>query len=295
MHVFLAGATGVLGRRIVRLLVTDGHRVTALARGDHGVAALVALGATVARADALDGPAVERVVTAAAPDVVMNQLTDLAGGTSQSNAELRITSSRNLVRAAQAAGARRVVAQSIAWAYGPGSHPATELEPLDLAAAEPRATSVRGIAALEEATREAPEWVLLRYGMLYGPGTWFAPDGLRAEEARSGRLSADADVTSFVHVDDAAAAAVAALTWPTGIVNVCDDEPAAATDWVPAFCRAVGAAPPEPPAVSSDRDRAPWARGADNRRLWRDLGFTPAYGSWRRGFASLGAGGSPVA
>jgi nucleoside-diphosphate-sugar epimerase len=139
---------------------------------------------------------------------------------------------------------------------------------------------VRGVAALEAAVREAPEWVVLRYGMFYGPDTWFAPAGLRAADAKAGTLVADGDVTSFLHVDDAAAAATAALEWPSGAVNVCDDEPAAARDWVPAFCASVGA--PAPPV--SDAPRRAWARGADNRRARDQLGWRPRHPSWRHGF-----------
>ena len=111
-----------------------------------------------------------------------------------------------------------------------------------------------GVPQLEAAVREMPEWVLLRNGLLYGPDTWYAPDGLMARRARAGELAADDDVTSFVHVDDAAEAALAALTWPTGATNVCDDEPAPARIWVPAFCRAVGA---PAPAAADGPGRAP--------------------------------------
>ena len=105
--------------------------------------------------------------------------------------------------------------------------------------------------------REAPEWVVLRYGLLYGAGTWYAPDGLRAEQARAGKLTADADISSFVHVDDAATAAVAALEWPSGAVNVCDDDPAPGWEWVPA------SAPPSVPIRRRPRPAsAPRGRAA---------------------------------
>nr|WP_246649743.1 NAD(P)-dependent oxidoreductase [Nonomuraea coxensis] len=215
--------------------------------------------------------------------MVMHQLTDLAHGDLAGNAALRRDGTRNLVDAALAAGVRRIVAQSICWTYVPGAGPAREGEPLDLGAPEPRRTTVAGVAALESAVAELPEWVVLRYGLLYGPGTWFEPGGARAAEAREGKLVASADVTSFVHVDDAAAAALAALGWPPGPVNVCDDEPAAGLDWAPAFCRAVGA--PAPPVSGTPAN--PAARGADNGHARGDLGWTPAYPSWREGFAAL--------
>lgn len=283
MRVLLAGATGVVGSRLVPLLVAAGHHVTALTRRPERAPALRAAGAHPAVVDVRDAAALTAVVRDAAPEVVVHQLTDLAAADLAANAEIRVTGTRHLVDAALAAGARRIVAQSICWAYAPGDAPAPEDTPLDLDAPEPRAGTVRGVAALEAAVREAPEWVVLRYGMFYGPGTWFAPDGLRAADARAGRLVADGDVTSFLHVDDAAAAAVAALGWPSGAVNVCDDEPAAARDWVPVFCAAVGA--PAPPV--SQAPRRPWARGADSRHARGVLGWAPQVRSWRAGFPAV--------
>jgi nucleoside-diphosphate-sugar epimerase len=226
---------------------------------------------------------VRRAVALAAPDVVMHQLTDLKGGNFRANSEMRVTGTRHLVDAALAAGVRRVVAQSIAWAYEAGDAPASEDVPLDLGSEGSRLRSVQGVAALEGAVREAPEWVVLRYGLLYGPGTWYARGGLMAEQAARGELAADSDVSSFVHVDDAAGAAADALTWPTGFVNVCDDVPAPGRDWVPAFCRAVGVAEP----VASGGERHGWARGASNEFARKELNWTPAWPSWREGFAAL--------
>lgn len=284
-RVLLAGSTGVVGRRLVPLLVERGHHVIAVTRRPDRVPALRAAGAHPTVVDVRDVGALAATVRDTAPEVVVHQLTDLGTADLAANAELRISGTRHLVDAALAAGARRIVAQSIAWAYAGGDGPAGEDTPLDVDAPEPRATSVRGVAALEAAVREAPEWVVLRYGMFYGPDTWFAPDGLRAADARAGRLVADGDVTSFLHVDDAAAAAVAALDWPSGAVNVCDDEPAAARDWVPVFCESVGA----PPPPVSDAPRRSWARGADSRRAREQLRWTPQHRSWRAGLALTSA------
>ena len=280
MRVFLAGATGAIGRRLVPMLVEAGHAVTGMTRRPEGADLLRALGAEAVAADARDRDGVEAAVRHAAPDVVMHQLTDLRAGSSASNAALRRDGTRNLVDAARAANVGRVVAQSIAWVYAPGDDPATEDVPLDLNAPEPRLTTVKGVADLEAAVAEMPAWVVLRYGLLYGPGTWYAPGGMRADEARAGRLTAGRDVSSFVHVDDAATAAVEALEWPTGIVNVCDDEPASGREWVPVFCAAVGA----PPPPKDDAPRRPWARGASNAKARGDLGWTPHHPSWRQGF-----------
>ena len=284
MRIFLAGATGVIGRRLVPLLVGRGHSVTGFVRRDADADWLRSLGAKAVRGDVFDADGLRRAVALAAPDVVMHQLTDLKGGNRQANSEMRVTGTRNLVDAALAAGVRRVVAQSIAWAYEPGPVPATEEVPLDLGSSGSRLRTVQGVAALEAAVREAPEWVVLRYGLLYGPGTWYARGGLMADAAARGELAADGDVSSFVHVDDAAGAAVDALSWPTGFVNVCDDVPAAAREWVPAFCRAVGVS--SVPAASGG-ERNGWARGASNELARKSLHWTPAWPSWRDGFVAL--------
>ncbi|MFG2078005.1 NAD-dependent epimerase/dehydratase family protein [Nonomuraea maritima] len=283
MRICLAGATGVIGRRLVPLLVAEGHQVTALTRRPDRFATLRAAGAEPVVADAFDRAGLAAAVAQAAPDVVVHQLTDLSADDHGANAALRTEGTRHLVDAALAAGARRMVAQSISWVYQAGDDPADESTPLDLSAQGERARRVLSVAALEEAVAELPEWVVLRYGMLYGPGTWYAPDGGIADQARAGRLTADDQVTSFLHVDDAAAAAVQALTWPNGAVNICDDDPAPGREWVPAFCAAVGA----PPPPQAPPGRPGWSRGANNTHARKNLAWTPKHPSWRDGFRTM--------
>lgn len=282
MRVFLAGATGVIGRILVPELIAAGHQVTGLVRREAHVDVLRAQGAEAVQADVYDAAALTAAVIAAQPNVVMHQLTDLSSGNFAANSAIRKTGTRNLVDAALAAGAGRVIAQSIAWAYEGGDSPAVEGTPLDLGASMPRLGSVEGVAALEEIVAEVPEWVVLRYGTLYGPGTWYSKGGLVDDKVRAGALVPNSDVSSFVHVADAAAAAVQALDWPSGPVNIVDDEPAAAAEWVPVFARSVGASEPAP----VDTDRMPWARGADNQHARNQLHWTPRYPTWRVGFLS---------
>jgi nucleoside-diphosphate-sugar epimerase len=279
MRIFLAGASGVVGRRVVPALLAAGHEVVGLARGQASYDRIAALGATAVLGDVYDEAALAELVAAARPEVVMHQLTDLGSGDRAANARVRKIGTRNLVDAAKAAGVRRMVAQSISWAYAPGVRPATEDTPLDLDGGPDRRRTVEGIASLESAVAELPEWVVLRYGTLYGPGTWYERDGLMAQLAHDGKLPATADVSSFVHVDDAASAAVDALRWPTGPVNVCDDEAAAGFDWVPVFSAAVGA----PEAAVTKEERTGWARGADNSYARNELGWVPSRPSWRLG------------
>lgn len=279
MRILVAGGSGVVGRRVVPLLLSGGHQVTGTARAAAGAASVAASGAEVMIMDALDREQVLEVVREARPDVIIHQLTALAVGSVADNARLRTLGTANLVAAAKACGVARIVAQSIAWAYAPGDGPATEGVPLDLAAPAPRSTTVQGVRALETSVAELDDQVVLRYGTLYGPGTWYEPDGLVARRVAQGELAATPAVTSFLHVDDAAAAAVLALDWPSGTVNVVDDDPAPGTRWVPAFARELGL-----PAPAVRLGSAPWERGASNARARTTLGWEPRRPSWTGGF-----------
>ena len=204
MRIFVAGASGVVGRLLVPLLVAQGHEVTALSRRERAVGSA----ARTVVADVYDAPALRTVVAAARPEVVIHQLTDLTSRDFAANIRIRREGTRNLVDAALAAGARRVISQSIAWVYEPGDTPAVESTPFDLSAADGgRRASVEAVAELESITAEAPEWVTLRYGMLYGPNTWYTKGGLMADLAATGKLPTGSDITSFLHVEDAAHAA----------------------------------------------------------------------------------------
>ncbi|WP_149262232.1 NAD(P)-dependent oxidoreductase [Actinomadura sp. K4S16] len=292
MRVFVAGATGAVGRFLVPLLLEAGHQVTGTARTRAGLDRLREQGAIPVQVDVFDAGGLVEAVAAASPDAVIHQLTALAKGTPADNGRIRREGTRNLVDAAVRAGVTRIVAQSVAWAYAPGDPPAGEDVPLDRTAPPPRANMIGGIAALEETAAELDEHVVLRYGTFYGKGTWYSPDGLVADVLRGegnagraaafvGRLQADDGVTSFVHVEDAARAAVAALDWPSGPVNIVDDEPAAARDWLPVLAAAFGA--PPPPAATG---RAGWQRGASNARA-RSFGWRPRHSSWRTGFTTM--------
>ncbi|WP_026343151.1 NAD(P)-dependent oxidoreductase [Nocardia sp. BMG111209] len=288
MRIFVAGGTGAIGRPLVAALVEAGHVVTGTSRSAAGVESVRALGAEGVRLDVFDAEAVARVVADAAPDVVIHQLTALSGGAPAENSRIREVGTRHLVDAARRAGVERIVAQSISWAYAPGEEPADEAVPLDVEADLPRARTVAGVRALEEAVAELPHHVVLRYGLLYGPGTWYRRGGL-ADAVLHGDTSdpaagfmatlvANDAVSSFVHVEDAAQATVEALEWPTGTVNIVDDEPAPGREWVPVLAAAFGAPTPGPVP-----GRAGWERGAANG-FARSLGWKPRYASWRTGF-----------
>jgi len=223
MNVFLAGATGVIGRRLVPLLRDAGHQVTGTTRSEERAVALEALGAKAAVVDVFDARALLTAMNAAHPDVVIHQLTDLPdvldparqAAVLEANAKLRIDGTRNLMNAVQMVGARRVIAQSIAFAYAPGQGERMEADPLD--PAPERGVTVRGVASLEEQVLKTPglDGIVLRYGRLYGPGTWAAtaPNG------------------GPLHVDAAAHAALLAVTRGVGgIYNIAEDDGAVSSE-----------------------------------------------------------------
>ncbi|TMQ97519.1 NAD(P)-dependent oxidoreductase [Actinomadura soli] len=279
MKILLAGATGVVGRRLIPLLVQAGHEVAGTTRRTERAGALRDLGAAPVVVDVLDAAAVREVVAAERPDAVIHQLTDLSDENFAANSHLRIVGTRNLVDAARAAGVETMIAQSIAWLYVAGDTPAVETDPLDTAL-----PPYEGVAALEAAVGEMPRGVVLRYGALYGPGTWYAPDGAIAERVRAGTMRPAPSWTSFVHADDAASAALAALDWPAGPVNIVDDEPATTADWLPVYGAAIGA----PNPGNAGKHAATMGRPVSNAKAL-GLGWKPQVASWRTGFSQRGA------
>lgn len=282
MRIFIAGGSGVLGRALVPRLIDAGHEVTATTRSTDRAALLRQLGATPVVLDALDSDALVQAVGAARPEAIVHLLTDLSTGDFASNARLRVLGTRNLVDAAAAAGTSRMVAESISWVYSAGVALASEAESLDPSIAEPRHTTIAAASALESAVSEMPEHVVLRFGQLYGPDTWYSRDGRYGQDARAGRLTATETVTSFIHTADAAQAALNALEWGNGIWNIVDDEPAAGHEWTPRFAAAVDA-PQPPPAHSASGNIG---RPVSNARAHAS-GLVFQYPSWRDGFRTL--------
>jgi nucleoside-diphosphate-sugar epimerase len=310
MRVFLAGGSGVIGRRLVPQLVAAGHQVTATTRRPEKAELVSSLGATPAVLDALDEGAVMAAVRAAAPEVVMNQLTELPqrydprrlGPWYERTSRLRVDGTRNLLAACRAVGATRFVYQSIAFMYAYSGPPVVDEDaPVATDAPEPFGAAVRATVEGERLTLEAEGMVgvVLRYGQLYGPGTYYAADGSFARQARRRGVpivGGGSGVFSFLHVDDAASAAVCAMTMGRGVYNVVDDDPAPARDWIPVFARAVHAPRPlrvpgwlvrlivgsGPVATLTD------GRGASNARAKRDLGWEPSHPTWREGFLLAG-------
>jgi 2-alkyl-3-oxoalkanoate reductase len=308
MRIFVAGATGVLGRRLVPLLVEGGHQVTAMTRTAGKAAGLRAAGADPVVADALDRDAVLRAVLAARPEVVVHQLTALAGTTSFRKFDrefaltnrLRTEGTDHLLEAARAAGAGRFVAQSFAgWPFARFGGPVkTEDDPLDPDPPAQLRRTLDAIRHLEAAVcgTKGIEGVVLRYGGFYGPGTSAGGGGYMLEDLRRRRFPIVGDgagVWSFIHIDDAATATVAAIErGAPGVYQIVDDDPAPVSEWLPALAAAIGAPPPRRVPAWVARLVAgehavvlmTEARGASNAKARRELGWRPAYRSWRQGF-----------
>jgi 2-alkyl-3-oxoalkanoate reductase len=314
MKVFVAGATGVLGRQLVPQLVARGHEVVGMTRTASKQDGLRALGARPVVADALDPDAVAQAVASAEPEVIVHQLTALSGKMSLRDARhperssmftitnrLRTEGTDHLLAAGRAVGARRFVAQSFgAFRFGRtgGTLLQTEADPPDPDTGQP---GLAAILHLEQAVTTI-EWgggLVLRYGGFYGPGTGIslAPDAVMAGPIRKRRFPIVGDgggVWSFVHIEDAAAAtAIAVERGEPGIYNVVDDEPAPVREWLPVLASALGAKPPRRVPRWLGRLAAgevatlmmTEGRGASNEKAKRELGWQLRYPSWRQGFA----------
>jgi nucleoside-diphosphate-sugar epimerase len=316
MKIFIAGATGVLGRSLVPQLVARDHEVIGMTRSAAKQELVRRLGARPVVADALDPDAVAQAVAAAEPEVIVHELTAFSGSASLRDARhpersktvamtnrLRTEATDHLLAAGRAVGARRFVAQSfgaVRWART-GGPVLTESVPLDPDPPEALRGPMAGIVHVER-TVPAIEWgegLVLRYGGFYGPGTSIsrAPDAEMAAPVRKRRFPIIGDgggVFSHIHIDDAAAATVVAIErGRPGIYNIVDDEPAPVRDWLPALASALGAKPPRRiprwlarlAAGEAATLMMTEAKGSSNEKAKRELGWQPGYPSWRQGFA----------
>ena len=303
VRVFVAGGSGVIGRALVPQLIAAGHFVAATTRSKDKIEMVKSLGATPVLLDALDADAVIAAVVEYRPDVVMNQLTSLPKHYNPRNlrpwyeatSRLKVDGTGILLRAAAKVGARRFIYQSIAFMYENAGPPVLEEDaPLALNAPEPFGGLVRTTAEGERLATSTNEvtGVVLRYGQVYGAGTYYGPgsDFQRLAKARMlPVVGSGAGIFSFVHVNDAATAAVAALERGSGVYNITDDDPAPARDWILAYCRELGARPPlhvpawiaRIVAGSFASTAATEGRGASNRKAREELGWTPSIPSWR--------------
>jgi nucleoside-diphosphate-sugar epimerase len=306
MKVFVAGASGAIGRPLVRQLVEAGHEVTGTTRREERARQIRSTGATAVVFDVFDAEALSAAVAAAAPEVVINQLTSLPqkyvpkkASFYEETDRVRDLGGRNLLAAARNVGARRFVTQSICFLYAPEGEWVKDEDArpfLDAPGHFRHAVEVMIGHEQEVLGAEGIEGLVLRYGQFYGPGTHFAREGHFGREARRRRLPVVGEgsgVFSFLATEDAASATVAALErGAPGIYNVCDDEPAPLRDWLPVYADILGAKPPRRVPVwlagivagRAIADQAEALRGASNAKVKRELGWQPRYPSWRQGF-----------
>jgi 2-alkyl-3-oxoalkanoate reductase len=312
MRVFLAGATGAIGKRLVPQLIARGHQVTATTRSVAKVDELRALGADPAVVDGLDAVAVGEAVARAEPEAIIHQMTSLAGTPDlkhfdrwfATTNELRTRGTEHLLAAARAAGVERFVAQSYTgWAnVREGGPVKTEDDPLDPKPPAEQSESLAAIRFLEHAVLEAPlEGIVLRYGSFYGPGA-SEPLVEMVEKRKMPLVGDGGGIWSWIHLDDAAAATVAAVEHgKRGVYNIVDDEPAALAEWLPYLAEVVGAKKPMHVPVWVGNLAAgdvgvsmtTQIRGSSNEKAKRDLDWQPSWRSWRDGFRS-GLGDTPT-
>lgn len=301
MKIFVAGATGAVGLPLVRALCTFGHQVAGMTRAGRGVDRLRELGATATFADAFNPKAVRAAIAAARPDVVIDQLTWLPADPADiikslpDDTRLHREGGGNLLAAARELGVGRYIMQSRGFFLdAPAGRLADESAGFRTDAPGDVGESTRVMAEYEDRVlaESSLDGVVLRYGFFYGPGTWYRPDGAIADQVRRGDariIGGGNAVWSFVHIDDAVAATVAALAADPGVYNVVDDDPQPVAEWLPAFARWVDA--PEPPRISVDDalttigEEAVYYHtcltGASNGRAKAQLGFTPRPLLWK--------------
>jgi nucleoside-diphosphate-sugar epimerase len=298
VKIFIAGATGAIGQPLIAELIRQGHAVTGMTTSAAGAAKLARAGAGVARVSALDAPAVDAAIHDASPDVIIDELTSLPrdpadmAASFKRDRQVRIEGGGNLLRAAVAHGVRRYIQQSSGFFLAPGPGLGDESQPLAVDASPRVSLSSRSYTELEDRLAAAPlEGVALRYGFFYGPNTWYNPDGAVAEQVRQQHvpiIGKGEGVYSWVHIDDAATATVAALNAPPGKYHVVDDDPSPLHVWLPAFARFVGAPPPphlteEQALAAAGEDTIYYQtklRGASNAKAKRALGFRPRRLEW---------------
>ncbi len=301
MKILLAGATGAIGTSLVRQLLDGGHQVVGMVRSDDATEGLSRAGATAVQADALLAQSVRDALMRVRPDVIINELTSLpkhytpeemkAAG--ERDRSVRLAGHSNLLAAAAAAGVKRYILQSAAFWYAPGPGNADENEPFAFDASAGIAAGTHTYATLERELFSSKnlQGVALRYGFFYGPGTWYSREGDMGEQVRQGEvpiIGQGQGISSFVHIDDAAAATVHALNCEPGAYNIVDDQPSPQNVWLPAFARFVSA--PVPPTVTEQQaedaagaDSVYYAtrlRGASNAKAKRELGFLPRPLEW---------------
>lgn len=277
--VFLIGATGTIGKRLIPELLNMGYTVAGLTTSSIGGNYLETHEVKAYVGDILDADYMDYVIKDFEPDIVINQITSLKEGNFANNANVRTIGTRNIIDACVKYSVGKIISQSIAWAYKPGNELANEEEDLDVFSTEPRLTTVKGVYELENQSKRLKNHVILRYGFLYGENTWYAPNGFIHQQISAGMHRASEGIRSFIHIDDAISITIKSLEWNSGIYNVVNDVPVSEYEWAKYFCDKVGLKDIDIIAVAAQN----WERGTSNSKI-KNLGVLLKYPDWRDGY-----------
>ncbi|HHW9811920.1 TPA: NAD-dependent epimerase/dehydratase family protein [Staphylococcus aureus] len=272
--IFVTGATGLIGIKLVQRLKEEGHEVAGFTTSENGQQKLAAVNVKAYIGDILNADTIDQALADFKPEIIINQITDLKNVDMAANTKVRIEGSKNLIDAAKKHDVKKVIAQSIAFMYEPGEGLAYEKTALDFNSTGDRKVTVDGVVGLEEETARMDEYVVLR---LYGPGTWYGKDGMIYNQFMDGQVTLSDGVTSFVHFDDAVETSIQAIHFENGIYNVADDAPVKGSEFAEWYKEQLGVEP------NIDIQPAqPFERGVSNEKF-KAQGGTLIYKTWKDG------------
>lgn len=275
--IFVTGATGLIGTKLTKRLLEEGYEVGGLTTSENGKEKLENAGVKAYIGDILKYDTIEDSISDFKPDIIMNEITDLKQVDMSANTKVRIEGTKNLVNAAIKHDVTHIQSQSIAFTYEGGEGLATENTPLDYHASGDRKITVDGVEGLEKETAKIEHHVILRYGLLYGPGTWYGKDGMIYNQFINHEVSMTDGVQSFIHIDDAVETAIQALNFDSGIYNVVDDDPVKGDVFAKWYANLLNVNP------NINIEPAPsFERGASNKKF-KEQGGTLIYTTWKDG------------
>ncbi|WP_425255026.1 NAD-dependent epimerase/dehydratase family protein [Mammaliicoccus sciuri] len=275
--IFVTGATGLIGTKLTKRLIEEGYEVAGLTTSEKGKEKLDNAGVKAYIGNILEYETIEKSIGDFKPDIIMNEITDLKQVDMAANTKVRIEGTRNLVEAAIKHDVPHIQSQSIAFVYEAGDTLATEETSLDYDASGDRKITVDGVEGLEKESARLNKHVILRYGLLYGPGTWYGKDGMIYNQFINGEVTMTDGVQSFIHIDDAVETAIQALNFESGIYNVADDEPVKGDDWAKWYANELNVTP-----TLNIEPAAPFERGVTNKKF-KDQGGKLIYTTWKDG------------
>ncbi|MFT2140321.1 NAD-dependent epimerase/dehydratase family protein [Staphylococcus sp. GDY8P145P] len=275
--IFVTGATGLIGTKLTKRLIEEGYEVAGLTTSEKGKEKLDNAGVKAYIGNILEYDTIEKSIGDFKPDIIMNEITDLKQVDMSANTKVRIEGTKNLVEAAIKHDVPHIQSQSIAFVYEAGDTLATEETSLDYDASGDRKITVDGVEGLEKESARLNKHVILRYGLLYGPGTWYGKDRMIYNQFINGEVTMTDGVQSFIHIDDAVETAIQALNFESGIYNVADDEPVKGDDWAKWYANELNVSP-----TLNIEPAAPFERGVTNKKF-KDQGGKLIYTTWKDG------------